>query len=327
MSKQKSEMVAVASEVDAQSIGAVAESQRSMAEIQAALTIAAARPRDEVRAIERIRNACARPGLAQNSQYAYSRGGQEITGPSIDLLTAIAGCWGNLQFGFRVLADRKTESEVEAFAWDLETNTKRTVVFTVAHKRDTKTGSKALTDSRDVYEMQANMAQRRVRACLEAIIPSDVVDDAVAMCNETLKHAADVTPDAVAKLIKAFAGKEVTRAMLEKWLGRRAETMAPAQLMRLRAIYKSLSDGMSMKEDWFGPSAQTAAEVASAINTPAPLQWDSTAFLAELKAATTAEQIDAVEAKWAASLPEDDPRRADVAGECDAKRAAIKGGV
>lgn len=67
-------------------------------------------------------------------------------------------------------------------------------------------------------------------------------------------------------------------------------------------------------------SVQTVAidDVAALIAQPAPPEWDSTAFLAELKAATTAEQIDAVEAKWAAALPEDDPRRADVAGECAA---------
>lgn len=63
---------------------------------------------------------------------------------------------------------------------------------------------------------------------------------------------------------------------------------------------------------------QTVQQVAALIAQPAPPEWDSTAFLAELKAATTAEQIDAVEAKWAAALPEDDPRRADVAGECAA---------
>lgn len=72
---------------------------------------------------------------------------------------------------------------------------------------------------------------------------------------------------------------------------------------------------------------QTVQQVAALIAQPAPPEWDSAAFLAELKAATTAEQIDAVEAKWLGSLPEDDPRRADVAGECDAKRETIKGGA
>ncbi len=40
---------------------------------------------------------------------------------------------------------------MEAFAWDLETNSKRTVVFNVPHKRVTKRGTTNLTDPRDIY--------------------------------------------------------------------------------------------------------------------------------------------------------------------------------
>ena len=44
-------------------------------------------------------------------------------------------------------------STVAAFAWDVETNTRREVVFQVALKRDTRKGSYQLTDNRDIYEL------------------------------------------------------------------------------------------------------------------------------------------------------------------------------
>lgn len=68
---------------------------------------------------------------------------------------------------------------------------------------------------------------------------------------------------------------------------------------------------------------QTVQQVAALIAQPQPLnrsqvQWDAEAFMAELKAAATEDQIADVEAKWLGSLNEGDPRRADVAGECAA---------
>lgn len=238
------------------SIGAVAEQQRAVAEIQAALTVAAARPRNEVVAVERIANACQRIGLAEKSEYVYDRGGTEITGPTIDLLTVIANCWGNIQFGFRELSQRDGASEVEAFAWDLETNAKRSVTFTVPHKRVTKRGTSILTDPRDIYELVANQAQRRVRACLEAVVPPDIVEDAVSQCRATLRTTAQVTTESIAGLVDAFGKLGVTKTQIETRLGRRLDAMQPAQLVSMRRIYKSITDGMSKPEDWFQPDEQ-----------------------------------------------------------------------
>lgn len=247
-------------------IGAQAEMQRVQAEIQSRLMVAKSCPRDEVAAIDRIKTACQRPGLAEKAEYAYSRGGTEITGPTIDLLTVIANSWGNVDYGFRELSQANRESQVEAFAWDLETNSKRTVVFTVPHKRYTRQGSTDLNDPRDIYEIVANNAQRRVRACLEAIIPPDVVEDAVEECRGTLKAHADVSPDAIKKLVAAFGAMGVTGEQIETRLGRRLESMQPAQLIGLRRIYKSLQDGMSKPADWFDkkPGEQPATSLDAA---------------------------------------------------------------
>ena len=76
-----------------------------------------------------------------------------VTGPSIRLAEVLAQNWGNLDFGIVELEQRFGESSMLAYAWDLETNTRQTKVFTVKHKRRARGADVSLTDPRDIYEM------------------------------------------------------------------------------------------------------------------------------------------------------------------------------
>ena len=227
------------------------ESQRATAEVQGAIILAKKFPRDQKAAMDRIEVACQRPGLAEQALYSYSRGGTEITGPSIRLAEAIAQNWQNLQFGIRELEQRNGESTVEAFCWDVENNTRHVKTFQVKHERHTKKGSYRLEDPRDIYELTANQGARRLRAAILAIIPGDVIEAAVTQCEQTLKAKADTSPEALKKLLDAFAIFSVTKEQIEKRIQRRLDTITPAQLVNLRKIYNSLKDGMSAPADWF----------------------------------------------------------------------------
>ena len=235
--------------------GALAQTdqQRAVAEVQAAMMIARANPRDQKTAVDRILTACQRQRLAEAAVYSYSRGGSEISGPSIRLAEALAQNWGNLQFGIREIEQRGGESTVQAFAWDVETNVKREMVFTVPHVRHTKKGSYKLDDPRDIYEMVANNGARRLRACILAVIPGDVIDMAVEECERTMRAKADVTPEGIQKIAAAFQQLGVTQQQLEARMQRRLDSIQPAQVVALKKIYASLRDGMSQVADWFEP--------------------------------------------------------------------------
>lgn len=224
---------------------------RAVAEVQAALVIAASRPRNELRARDRLLQACQRVNLASGALYQYSRGGTAISGPSIRLAEAAARAWGNMTYGFRELSRRTGESECEAYAWDLETNTKAVRQFAVRHRRDTKKGGYDLTDERDIYELMANYAQRRVRAAILEIIPGDIMEDAVSECEKTMKSNVGNATEAAAKLIHAFAEMGIPREAIEKRLGHRVDAIQPAQIIAFRKIYTSIKDGMSEPKDWF----------------------------------------------------------------------------
>jgi hypothetical protein len=237
-------------------IGHKQAQSRELAETQAKFMMAQHFPRDVIANMDKILNAFTRPNLAEKSQYQFARGGSDIVGPSIRAAEAIAQQWGNMEFGFRELsrsvgADGVPYSDVEAYAVDLESRNRRPIQFIVKHWRDTKRGGYKLTDERDIYELIANQAQRRVRACILAMIPGDVIDGAMQQAEVTLRTKADTTPEAMAKMVEAFAVFGVTKEHIEKRIQRRLDTIQPAQVVMLKRVYASLRDDMSTPADWF----------------------------------------------------------------------------
>src|SRR5574344_1001577 len=118
---------------------------RQAQEVQAAIVVAKRFPRDMNSSYGRIMDACKRRSLAERAIYEYPRGGENVTGPSIRLAEVMAQNWGNLDFGITELEQKNGESNVMAYCWDLETNTRQTKIFTVPHIRHTKKGDIALT--------------------------------------------------------------------------------------------------------------------------------------------------------------------------------------
>lgn len=230
---------------------------RATQEIQAALVIAQRNPRNEIRAEARIIEACRRKGLAAVAEYEYSRGGTRITGPTIDLLRAIANRWGNLLFGWAEVERQEGQSMVRCWAWDTQNNSRSERTFVVRHWRDVKGGGYALEDERDIYELCANMASRRVRACLEEIIDADIVEKAVEQCRKTLAEGEKLPiKDRAAKVVVAFSEFGVSQDMIEKKLGNNLDSVSENQLASLRRIHKALSDGVGRREDYFKPATE-----------------------------------------------------------------------
>jgi len=238
---------------DQKSIGNEMVATRQAQEVQAAMIVARRFPRDVNSAFTRIMKACERKSLAEQAMYEYARGGTKVTGPSIRLMETIAQSWGNIDSGIIELEQKNGESTMMAYAWDLETNTRQTKVFVVKHWRDTKTGGYQLKESRDIYEMTANMGARRLRACIMGIIPGDVVDAAVKQCEKTLVGD-NKTPlvDRIRDMLVAFERDfQVTKDMLEKCIGCNADAFTINDFNRLAKIYRSLADGMASREQYF----------------------------------------------------------------------------
>lgn len=257
-SNQRKEMTVASA---ATAIAATKQAQ----EVQARMVVAKKFPRDEEAAMQRILKSCQRPTLAESAMYSYPRGGTEVTGPSIRLAECLAQNWGNIEFGYTELERKQGESTVEAFAWDLETNTRQSKVFTVQHKRDKKNGSQELTESRDIYELVANQASRRVRSCVLAIIPGDVIDAAIQQCEVTLKggtmNNSMSLDELITDMILHFANYGVTEEMLSAYIGKNIEAFNDRDVVKLRKVYTSLKDGIVGSDYFLNRMKDSAAEL------------------------------------------------------------------
>lgn len=240
------------SETDESSVMAEVESDRAMHEVQSAMIIAKKFPRDQRAAMDRILNACTREKLANQAIYVFPRGKEQIEGPSIRLAEVIAQNWGNLNYGILELEQRLGSSTCQAYSWDLETNTRKSINFHVEHIRYSKKfGNTKLVDPRDIYEMVSNQGSRRVRNCILALIPGDVVDGAVNQCKITQQDKTPVTEQIIKDTIKAFKKFGVTEEMLATKIGHAMKGIKSPQLLYLRRIYQSLKDGIGNAGAYF----------------------------------------------------------------------------
>ena len=242
------------------------EASRAIAEAQGKLVIAKRFPRDEVTAYAKAMEACQRPSMAEKAFYSFPRGGQTVEGPTIRFAEELARCWGNIDYGIKELSQDDGKSEMQAYAWDLETNAQSVQNFTNLHQREVGKKMQVLTSLRDIYENNANMATRRLRARILAILPSWFVEDAIAECKRTLAGNND-TPliDRVKKMIVQFAKLGVTKEQIETRLKRKVDSMTADDFVEYTGIFNAIKQGESKVADWFDAPAE-ATELTDALN-------------------------------------------------------------
>lgn len=279
------------------------EQSRAVAEVQAAVTVAKHSPRSIASAVAAMREATAQVGLAENAFFKFSRGGSSVEGPSIHLATELARCWGNIDYGLKELARNDTESEMFAYAWDLETNARSGISFIVPHARDTSNGPKPLKDARDIYENNANHGARRTREMIFRVLPKWFVEEAEDRCRETLQNGVSEKPLAqqVADMLGAFAQIGVSQDRIEAKVGNKAAAFTPVDLANLRISFKSIKNKEITADDEFPSTA--GGKVAAALDGPAEKPNDPPAptladkLLAEIEAAANAKAVNALMAE------------------------------
>lgn len=245
------------------------EASRAIAEAQSKLFIAKQFPRDESEAMNKMKRACSRMSLATKAFYSFPRGGQTVTGPTIRFAEELARCWGNIDYGIKELSQDDGKSELQAYAWDLETNTQSVQNFTNPHKReknDKKTKQvvmEDLTSQRDIYENNANMATRRLRARILAVLPAWFVDDAILACQATLKGDGKASfEERKTNLITEFDRLGVDAATLKRYLKHDAMDMDTDEFIHLIGVFNSIKTGERKAKEWFDPDNATPAAAA-----------------------------------------------------------------
>jgi hypothetical protein len=283
------------------------EQSRAIAEVQAAIVVAQQCPRDIQAALNSMRQSCRMPQLADRAFFRFPRAGSTISGPSVYLARELARCWGNIQYGVSELSrdDEHGQSEMQAFAWDLETNARAATIFIVPHLRDKRGGPERLVEMRDIYENNANAGARRVRECIFGILPPWYVEEAKDLCNKTTKDGGGVPlPQRISKALGLFASLQVTEDDIARKLGRPSTKWTEHDVAQLSVVYQSIQRGeVSRDEEFPASDVMTAEEIRSnsrTRKTPPPSTEDGDG--------PTAEDIAAINAEAAAQAAENAAR-------------------
>lgn len=233
------------------------EEGANIAEIQAKMILARNFPRDLERCMANIIFECKNKKLAEKAMYEFPRGDSVVRGPSIRLVECVARHFGNILSGVKEIstsADGR-KATVKSFCWDLESNFADEKIFEVEYTRTVKKGgiptTYPITDPRDRYEMLANMGARRKRACVQAIIPTYIIDEAMEVCQETLENAiknenAQKSIEEIrANMLEAFKGMVdwITEADFETVCGKPFDSLNTKDIVKLRNLYNAAKDG------------------------------------------------------------------------------------
>lgn len=263
-------LAAVDAQVQASDVGAVGVAATAQATVQAELTVALARPRDEVVAWTMLEKSCQRPRFASMATFSFPRGGKTVSGPSVVMAREIARCWGRLNSGIDVIAEDETHMTVQGWAWDLQTV--RRVVYTQRVKKtqqrvNRQTGETTWVevDERDKMELAFRVGAKLERNAILRLVPQDVIDDALDLCRqtETRSSAGDIEQNrdqVLRATASSFSKYGVTRKMIEAWLGHDMETVNEEELQKLREIFRGLKEGELTASEAFPEKQEDAVQ-------------------------------------------------------------------
>lgn len=248
---------------DRMSQATAVEQSRAVAEVLAQVQAARQFPRNVDAARAEVQRACDSLSFAERALYSMPRDGGTVTGPSVHLAREIARAWGNIDHGLRELRQdlERGESELLAYAHDLQTNTRSSSSYIVPHVRDAKGKRKPITSIGGVNENNANQGARRVRAAIFSVIPSWLLEEAVAACLATVKRG-DGGPlaDRCRKAIQAFGRGGITQEQLVDKVGRPVAGWTADDVAELEVLFRSLARKEITREEAF-PSRVRGADI------------------------------------------------------------------
>lgn len=237
------------------------EQSRAIAEVQAAVVVAQQCPRDTRRADAEMQDACSRLSLANRAFYSVPNRGN---GPSVHLMRELARIWGNIEYGVRELRrdDERGESEVLAFAWDVQTNTRSSRSFVVPHAKMVGRKRQPLIDLNDIYLSNQNIGARAVRECISTVLPTAFTEDAQDRCRLTLERGDGVPlADRISNMIGKFEAIGVSVDRLEQKIGRRKGQWTAADVADAIIAYTSITRDNRDANEVYPPALTTAAEI------------------------------------------------------------------
>ena len=233
------------------------EQARAVAQVAAAVQVAQQFPRSLDRVRQEVADAVADYDLAQVAFYSLPNRGQGMT---VHVARELAVIWGNVDYGVHELRrdDERGVSEIQAFCWDMERNSKNTRTFQVPHAisitdRRTKVQSrKAIVDLDDVYRNNQSNGARAMRECVFATLPRWLFRLAERELRKTLQKGPGVPVDERVQLALGWAKRvRLTQAQLEARVGKPVREWTEEDVAALEVVAASIGRGETTVAEQF----------------------------------------------------------------------------
>jgi len=263
----------------------VAVAAREKAAVEARYLVAMGRPRNPDLARTRLMKRCEVPRFAELAEYEKPvGGGKKARGGSIRLMEEIARQWGNIDVQSTIVFDDPDRRIIRVTATDLESNYPASIdviLEKTVERKNPRQGEEVVSERTNskgervfrivadedafLVKQGANVAKAR-REMIRAIVPGDLVDEALERCQGTRRDEVKKDPTAARKRVAdLFYQVGVMPNQLAEYLGIPSlEALTPAQLEVLRAIYTAIKDG---ETTWREVEAETAEEKQSRTST------------------------------------------------------------
>jgi hypothetical protein len=171
------------------------------------------------------------------------------------------------------MARTDVQSEILAWAWDMQKNYRSARSIIVERKSDRKDGGPVvLTDMRAITTNNTSQGSRQLRETIWTILPLWVTELATTVCKRTLVDGGGrPLGERRAEAIRRFVDKLGVREdqLVAKLNGRPVDRWDGIDLATLEVSYKSLRAGEVTKEEEFPPVVVSTDAINSAVSAAA----------------------------------------------------------
>lgn len=255
---------------------------QSKAMVESRYLMAMHRPRnmDEVRT--RILSACKRPAFAATARYSKPIGKSSVVGPSIRFAEEAGRCLGNVLVETPTVYDDEKKRIVSVLVTDLESNLSYRADVTVGktvERRQLKQNQVPLgqrvnsygdvvfvveATEDDTATKSAALISKALRTGMLRLLPSDILEEAMALVVKTQTDEDAKDPNAARKaLVDAFFSVGVSPKQIADYLGHPIEQVTPIELTTLRTFFTAIREGAASWSDVMETKATSDGEKAT----------------------------------------------------------------
>jgi hypothetical protein len=257
--------------------------------VKARCALARTMPRDIDVARQKILADCRRPLFADKAIWSKPVGSEDLEGPSVRLAEAIMRHMGNMISDATIAEDTQERRRIRVYAMDLETNATASadIVISKHVERRNPKDREVISERTNTYNQKVftvlatedellnktnSAVSRMKRNKILEMVPADIVEEAMQVCNDTLAKSDAQDPSAARKkMVDSFLLLGVPAKELLAYVGHPLDVLSPQEIQQLRRVHNSIRDG---EATWatIMEAKQAAQAAAPKAPPPAPAQ-------------------------------------------------------